>query len=127
MAAAPTSRLVEFLDLTVLAAAVSVAALVGAPALGIAIGSGVWVAQRVAGDLTARRALALGRAKAGLGILAAGLLLRAWMVAFGLLAAGVIDRRAGLVAALLVALAVNARVAVELPRRLRGLKVEAAP
>lgn len=121
--AAGTARFLPLLDLAVLAVAALLAAtLVAAPLLGIVVATTVWCLQRAVAALVEHRARALRRAQAGLGILAAGLLLRAWMVAFALLGAGVVDRQSGLTAAVLVALALQARLAVELPRRMKGLK-----
>jgi hypothetical protein len=102
------------LDLLVLALALPVFIAVGAPIAGYLAAGGAWVAGRVGKAFAdRRRAEALGAANrtAALGLTAAAMLGRLWILAAAILIGGLAgDREAGLAAALLAAALVTAHL-----------------
>jgi hypothetical protein len=96
----------KYVDLLVLAAALAIFLLGGFPMLGYAVGALAWLVQRGAQMLAARRAaaeLAAGNRQRAMGIVAATTLGRVWLMATAVLLVGLSERKAGLAAAILVA------------------------
>ena len=96
----------KYVDLIALAAALAVFLLGGFPMLGFAVGAAAWLAQRGIQMLVARRAsdaLAQGDRQKAMGMIAATTLARVWLMATAVLLVGLAERRAGLAAAILVA------------------------
>jgi len=102
------------LDLLVLALALPVFIAVDAPIAGYLAAGGAWVAGRIGKAFAdRRRAVALGAANrsAALGLTAAAMLGRLWILAAAILIVGLtVDREAGLAAALLAAALVTAHL-----------------
>lgn len=106
---------VRALDLLVLAAALPVFLAVGAPIAGYLAAGGAWVAGRIGKAVADRRrgeALAAANRNAALGLTAAAMLGRLWLLAAAILLVGLLgERQAGLAAALLAAALVTAYLA----------------
>jgi hypothetical protein len=119
-----TSRLllaVRFADLAALGLALPVFLLADASMLGYAVGAAAWIAQRTIQLLAVRRvarSLAAGVRRTALGTLAAATLARLWLVSLAILLVGLSERRAGLAAAILVAVLVTFYLGGEALRRL---------
>ena len=99
--------LLLFADLVVLALALPLFWLMDWPLVGYAVVAAVWIVQRVAMVAAVRRtaeALRAGERRTAVGVTAASLLGRAWLVSASVLAVGLIaDREDGLAAAVLAA------------------------
>lgn len=94
------------IDIVLVAITAPVLVLLGAPALGILAGAGVWILQRFAELGLARYAASRPNIKTTIGLNLAGVMGRAWLVALTILAVGLAgDREDGLAAALLVLVA----------------------
>lgn len=93
----------RYLDLGLLACALPLFVLAGLPLLGYAATGAAWVAQRGIQALAGRRAVATGDRRAAIGVFAATMIARLWLVGLSVLAAGLIEREAGLAAAVLAA------------------------
>ncbi len=96
----------KYVDLIALVAALAVFLLGGFPMLGFAVGAAAWLVQRGIQMLVARRAsdaLAQGDRQKAMGMIAATTLARVWLMATAVLLVGLAERRAGLAAAILVA------------------------
>jgi hypothetical protein len=91
----------RWLDLILLALALPVFLVVGAPILGWGAVAAVWVVMRALPDRLMRRAAATEDPRRGTMVLAAGMVGRVWLLALAIFAAGSVDREAGLGAALL--------------------------
>ncbi len=70
-------------------------------ALGYAVAVAASIFQRVVRELVARRAAAATDVRTSLGLTAASMILRGWLVAFAIFAVGLRDPKAGLAAAVL--------------------------
>ena len=90
------------LDLVLLAAALPIFLLAGLPLAGYGAAAGAWLAQRAIKSLLDRRAAASSEPRTVVGLVAASMIARAWLVALTIFAVGVSDKHAGLAAALLV-------------------------
>lgn len=96
----------RLVDIVLVAVTAPVLALLGAPALGVLVGGGVWILQRVIELGLARYASSRDNYKATIGINLAGVMGRAWLVALAILAVGLAgEREDGLAAALLTLVA----------------------
>ena len=93
--------MLRWLDLALLALALPVFLVVGAPLLGWGAVAGVWVLMRALPDRLMRRAAATEDPRRGTMVLAAGMVGRVWLLALAIFGAGAVDRDAGLAAALL--------------------------
>lgn len=118
------------LDLVVLVAALPVFLLTDAPLAGYLAAGGAWIAGRIIMELAARRrtsALAERNRNAALGVTAAALMGRVWILAGAILLVGLlVTREAGLAAALLALALVSAHLGAGFaehllhPERTRG-------
>jgi hypothetical protein len=91
----------RWLDLVLLALALPVFLVVGAPLLGWGAVAAVWLLMRSIPARLMRRAVATEDPRRGTMVLAAGMIGRVWLLALAIFAAGSVDRQAGLGAALL--------------------------
>lgn len=93
---------VRYLDLIVLALAGVLFLVVGLPLLGYAVAAVAWLVQRAINQAATRRARASDDPRTSVGLMAASMLGRGWMVAGAILAVGLLGARAdGLAAAVL--------------------------
>jgi hypothetical protein len=92
----------RWLDMVVLVLALPVFALAGWPLAGYATAAGAWIAQRGLQVLIQRRAEAASEPRTVVGLTAASMLVRGWLVALTILLVGLSDNDAGLAAAVLV-------------------------
>jgi hypothetical protein len=90
------------LDLVLLAAVLPIFLVAGLPLAGYGAAAAAWLAQRAIKSLLARRAAASSEPRTVVGLVAASMIARAWLVALTIFAVGVSDKHAGLAAALLV-------------------------
>ena len=93
---------VRYLDLVVLAVAFPIFVVAGLPLLGYAAAAVAWLVQRGVQVLLLRRAQASQDVRGAVGITAASMIGRGYLVALTIFGAGLIEREAGLTAALLV-------------------------
>jgi hypothetical protein len=93
---------VRYLDLVVLAVAFPIFVVAGLPLLGYAAATLAWLLQRGVQVLLLRRAKASQDVRGAVGITAASMIGRGYLVALTIFGAGLIERKAGLAAALLV-------------------------
>jgi len=102
------------IDLLVLLAALPVFIVVGAPLIAWAVAGAAWIAGRVGMEIAARkrrRALAAANRNAALGVTAAAMMGRIWLLALAILLVGLLDERAaGLAAAVLALVLVTAHL-----------------
>jgi hypothetical protein len=101
------------LDLVVLVLALPVFLAVGAPIAGYLVAGGAWLVGRFADEIATRRrraALEAGNRNAALGVTAASMLGRLWILAGAILVVGLIEREAGLAAAILAFALVTAHL-----------------
>jgi hypothetical protein len=101
-------RMLRYVDLVVLAAALPVFLAAGWPLFGWAGATGAWLIQRAAYAFFLGRAKASGNARAAVGLMGVSVLGRVWFLALAVLAIGLIDRDAGLPAAVLTLIAFQA-------------------
>jgi hypothetical protein len=94
--------LVRTLDLVLLAVSLPVFLAADLPMAGWGAGAGAWLAQRAIQWLTTRRAAASDQPRTVVGLLAASMIGRGWLVAGIIFAVGANDDAAGLAAAVLV-------------------------
>jgi hypothetical protein len=94
-------RVLSYLDLFALALALPVFLLGGFSMLGYAVAGGVWLIQRGVRELVARRAQRESDVRTSVGLIAASMIVRGWVVAFAIFAVGLSDSDAGLAAAVL--------------------------
>lgn len=102
--------LVRLLDLLALALALPVFVLLDAPLAGYLVAGGAWLAGRVGKQVADRhraRAIAAENRRAALGLTAAAMLGRLWLLAGAILVVGLVDRDAGLAGAVLAAVLVT--------------------
>ena len=83
---------VRYLDVVLVVLAAPIAILLGAPALGYAVGAGVWIAQRVL-EAVLDSAARGGDPRRGIGIKVASMIGRRWLVAIAILAVGLAAER----------------------------------
>ncbi len=94
---------VRWLDVGLLIVTVPVLLLAGLPQLGVLIGAGAWVLNRVVGAVLESKARHAQTMKTQTGLLLASTMGRAWLAGLTILAAGLAgEREDGLTAALLV-------------------------
>jgi hypothetical protein len=93
---------VRYLDLVVLAVAFPIFVVAGLPLLGYAAAAVAWLVQRGVQVLLLRRAQASQDVRGAVGITAASMIGRGYLVALTIFGAGLIERKAGLTAAILV-------------------------
>jgi len=93
---------VRYLDLVVLALAFPVFVVAGLPLVGYAAAAAAWLVQRGLQVVLTRRATAAQDVRGTVGITAASMIARGYLVAFTIFGAGLIERKAGLCAAILV-------------------------
>jgi hypothetical protein len=121
--------LVRQLDLLVLAFALPVFIAFGFPILGYSVAAGAWLLQWGIEQWAERRiasSLGTGNRRAALGVRAATMLGRVWLVALAILLVGLLaDREDGLAAAVLSAALVTAFLIAQFAGRLQDR--EAAP
>lgn len=110
------------LDLLVLAIALPVFLLTGAPLAGFLAAGGAWIVGRIGMELAARRrtrALAESNRNAALGVTAAATMGRVWLLAGAILLVGLLaEREAGLAAAVLALALVTAHLAASFAEHL---------
>jgi hypothetical protein len=92
---------VRYLDLVVLALAFPIFIVADLPLLGYAVAAAAWLAQRAIQLVLTRRASASEDPRTIVGITAASMIGRGWLVAGSIFAAGLADEDAGLAAAVL--------------------------
>jgi hypothetical protein len=94
-------RILRNLDLLVLAIALPVWIATGLPALGWGAATGAWLASRALQAFTERRATRSGNRRVAMGMRAASLVGRLYLVGLTVLGAGIVERKAGLSAGVL--------------------------
>ena len=94
-------RVLRYLDLAGLVVALPVFLIADLPMLGYAVAAGAWVLQRGARELILRRAAAATDVRTTVGLTAASMIVRGWLVALAIFAVGLSDSEAGLAAAVL--------------------------
>jgi hypothetical protein len=92
----------RYLDLLALLLALPVFALAGFPLLGYAVGAAAWMVQRAVQLLIARRAAGSEDPRTIVGLTAASMIGRGWLVALSIFAVGMAEEDAGLAAAVLL-------------------------
>jgi hypothetical protein len=93
----------RWLDVILVIFAAPFAILMGAPALGYAVGAAAWIVNRAVGALVERRARAATDVRTTIGLNLGALIARSWLVGLTILAVGLAgDREDGLTAAILV-------------------------
>lgn len=92
----------RYLDLLLVALALPLFLVAGLPLAGLAVGGGVWVAQRGLQEYLDRRASASKDPRTVVGLLAGSMIARGWFVAIAVFLVGLSDNEAGLAAAVLV-------------------------
>ncbi len=97
-----TATVIRYLDLVLLVVALPIFVVAGLPMLGYVAGGGAWLVQRGIQHLLNRRAAASHDPRTVVGITAASMIGRGWLVALTIFAAGLSDEDAGLAAAVLV-------------------------
>lgn len=118
-------RALRYLDLAALVVALPLFLLAGFPMLGYAVAAGAWILQRGARELIQRRAVAANDVRAAVGLTAASMIIRGWLVALAIFAVGLSDSEAGLAAAVLFLLLFT--LAFSMQAILRPLETPAAP
>ncbi len=94
-------RVLRYLDLAGLVVALPVFLIADLPMLGYAVAAAAWVLQRGARELILRRAAAATDVRTTVGLTAASMIVRGWLVALAIFAVGLSDSEAGLAAAVL--------------------------
>jgi hypothetical protein len=95
--------LLRWLDVILVVLAAPFAILMGAPALGYAVGAAAWILNRIIGALVERKAKATQDIRKTVGLNLGALIARTWLVGLTILAVGLAgDREDGLTAAILV-------------------------
>ena len=93
---------IRYLDLLLVALALPVFLAAGLPVAGWGVGGGAWVAQRALQTWLDRKAGASTDPRTVVGVLAASMIARGWLVAIAVFLVGLNDNEAGLAAAVLV-------------------------
>jgi hypothetical protein len=96
-----TLRALGYLDLAALAFALPVFLVAKFSMLGYAVAAGAWIGQRIVRELVQRRAAKAPDVRTSIGLTAASMIIRGWLVAFAIFAVGLSDSKAGLAAAIL--------------------------
>jgi hypothetical protein len=78
----------RFLDVGLIVLAAPFVVIAGLPLLGYAVGAGAWIAQRIVGELTERKARASRDPRTAVGLSVASIIARAWVVGLAILAVG---------------------------------------
>ena len=95
--------LLRWLDVILVVLAAPFAILMGAPALGYAVGALAWIVNRAIGAAVERKAKAATDVRTTVGLNLGALIARSWLVGLTILAVGLAgDREDGLTAAILV-------------------------
>jgi Na+/pantothenate symporter len=94
-------RMLRYVDLLVLAAALPVFVAAGLPLFAWGGVAAVWLLQRAVQAFLLRRAEASGNARAAVGLMSVSVIGRIWFIALAVLGIGLADEDAGLPAALL--------------------------
>ena len=118
-------RSLRYLDLAALVVALPVFVLADLPMLGYAVAAGAWLLQRGARELVQRRAQAANDVRTAVGLTAASMIVRGWLVALAIFAVGLSDSDAGLAAAVLFLLLFS--LAFSMQAILRPLEAPRAP
>jgi hypothetical protein len=92
----------RYLDLAVLVVALPVFLLADIPFGAYLVGGAAWIVQRIVQVLLQRRLAASEDPRTTVGIAAASMILRGWIVALAIFAVGLADNDAGVAAAVLV-------------------------
>jgi hypothetical protein len=93
----------RWLDVILVILAAPFAILMGAPALGYAVGAAAWIVNRAIGAAVERKAKAATDVRMTVGLNLGALIARSWLVGLTILAVGLAgDREDGLTAAILV-------------------------
>jgi hypothetical protein len=109
---------VRYLDVGLVILTIPFVLVAGLPALGCVAGAAVWVVQRAIAVAAERRAAAMSDYRAALGVTAASLMARVWLVALTILTVGLAgEREDGLAAGILVLAAFTVYLAVTLITR----------
>jgi len=109
--------LIKYLDLVILAVALPIFVVAGWPMLGYVAGAGVWLVQRAIHEITERKAAASDDPKTVVGLTAASMIGRGWLVALTIFGAYLVagnDDDVGLAAAVLVVVLFTAYFTVSL-------------
>ena len=93
---------IRYLDLLLVALALPLFLAAGLPVAGWGVGGGAWVAQRALQAWLDRKAGAATDPRTVVGVLAASMIARGWLVAIAVFLVGLNDNEAGLAAAVLV-------------------------
>ena len=96
-------RVLRYVDLVLLAAALPVFVAAGLPLFGWAGVTAAWILQRTTHAFFLRRAEASGNPRSAVGLMSVSLIGRVWFLALVVLGIGLVDRDAGLPAAVLTA------------------------
>ena len=108
---------VRYLDVVLVVLAAPFVILLGGPALGYAVGAGVWIAQRVL-EAVLERAARRSDVRRAIGIKVASMIGRTWLIGVGILAVGLAaEREDGFTAALLCLAAYTIHLATTLMLR----------
>jgi hypothetical protein len=95
-------EVLRFLDFAVLVIALPVFVFADVPFAGYLVGGGAWILQRIVQLALQRRAAATDDPRTTVGLAAASMIARGWIVALAIFAVGLSDNDAGLAAAVLV-------------------------
>ena len=118
---------VRYLDLVVVAVAFPIFVVADFPLLGYAAATLAWLLQRGVQALLLRRATAAQDVRGAVGIAAASMIGRGYLVALTIFGAGLIERKAGLAAAILVIVLFTVYFATSLLTRQLGPPQRPAP
>ena len=94
-------RVVNNMDIALLAVALPVFIAAGFPLAGWAVGTAAYVAQKAIAEFTRRKAATAERPRDIVGWMAGSLVLRGWLAAVAIFLVGLADNKAGLAAAVL--------------------------
>jgi hypothetical protein len=101
-------RMLRYVDLALLAAALPVFATAGLPMFAWAGVTGAWLLQRAAHTFLLGRAEASGDPRSAVGLMSVSVMGRVWFLALAVLGIGLVERDAGLPAAVLTAVTFQA-------------------
>lgn len=113
-------RAFRYVDLAVLALALPIFVLASLPLLGYAASALAWLAQRGIRALLERQAAETDDPRTMVGLTAASMIARGWLVALTIFGAGMIEREAGLAAAVLAIVLFTAFLSSEMVLRPLG-------
>jgi hypothetical protein len=93
----------RYLDVLLIVLALPFVVLAGLPVIGYLAGGGVWIAQRLIGDVIEARAARASDIRVRMGVTMASIMIRIWLVALVILAVGLtVERADGAIAAITV-------------------------